>query len=235
VLNHGKVNAMDIELLESLTTTFQSLAISNAVGAAVLTGTGSVFSAGVDLKRLIGEPPAYLDRFFPALRKLFFEAFIFPKPLVGAINGHALAGGCVLASCCDYRLLSREAKIGMPELRVGLPLPPEGIEILRFVAATQHLQRIVTSGKTFVNESAVTAGLADESVPADVVRSRAKEIAHELLSIPANVFHLSKRQIRQPVINLIHANETQFISEIDPLWRDPKILSAVAEYVKSRL
>ena len=135
VLKHGKVNAMDIELLESATATLKELAASNSVGAVVLTGTGTVFSAGVDLKRLIAETPAYLDRFFPAIRKLFFEAFTFPKPLVGAINGHALAGGCVLACSCDYRVLNREAKIGMPELRVGLPLPPEGIEILRFVAA----------------------------------------------------------------------------------------------------
>ena len=235
VLKHGKVNAMDLELLESLTETLNELAASNSVGAVVLTGTGTVFSAGVDLKRLIAETPGYLERFFPAIRKLFFEAFTFPKPLVGAINGHALAGGCVLACSCDYRVLNRESKIGMPELRVGLPLPPEGIEILRFVAATQHMQRIVTSGKTFVGESAIAAGLGDESVPADVVLARSMEIANELLSVPANVFHLSKRQIRQPVIDLIRANESHFINEIDPLWRDPKILASVAAYVKSRL
>ena len=71
MLKHVKVNALDIELLESLTETLNELAASNSVGAVVLTGTGTVFSAGVDLKRLIAEPPAYLDRFFPALRKLF--------------------------------------------------------------------------------------------------------------------------------------------------------------------
>ena len=61
------------------------------------------------------------------------------------------------------------------------------------------------------------------------------EIVNELLSVPANVFHLSKRQIRQPVIDLIRVNEARFIEEIDRLWRDPKILEAVAQYVATRL
>ncbi len=234
-LKHGKVNAMDLEFLESLSRQLETLADDPNVSVLILSNAGSTFSAGVDLKRLVAEPLSYLDRFLPAIRRLFRTAFEFPKPLVGAIAGHALAGGCVLASCCDYRILSATAKIGMPELRVGLPLPPEGIEILRFVAATQHLQRIVTNGKTFVGAAAVDAGLADEAIPVEQVRSRAMGIALELQAVPSTVFALSKRQIRRPISERICRHENRFQDEVERLWRDEEVRDNVRSFIAKRL
>lgn len=235
VLRHGKVNAMDLELLETLVRQFDVLAADPGVDVLILTAAGSTFSAGVDLKRLVAEPLDYLDRFIPAIRRLFRTAFEFPKPLVGAIRGHALAGGCVIASCCDYRLLASTARIGMPELRVGLPLPPEGIEILRFVSATQHLQRIVTSGRTFVGSDAVAAGLADEVLAAEQVAARAESVARELQLVPARVFALSKQQIRRPIVERICRHESRFEEEIERLWQDEEVRDNVRRYVAERL
>jgi enoyl-CoA hydratase len=234
-LKHGKVNAMDLEFLETLSLQLESLAADPNVGVLILSTAGTTFSAGVDLKRLVAEPLGYNDRFLPAIRRLFRTAFEFPKPLVGAIRGHALAGGCVLASCCDYRLLGSQAKIGMPELRVGLPLPPEGIEILRFVSATQHLQRIVTSGRTYVGPDAVHAGLADEVLPTEQVLPRAQGVAMELQAVPASVFALSKRQIRRPIVERICRHESRFESEIERLWRDEEVRDNVRRFVAERL
>lgn len=234
-LRHGKVNAMDAEFLETLANQLDSLAADANVAVLILANHGSTFSAGVDLKRLVAEPLEYLDRFIPAIRRLFRTAFEFPKPLVGAIGGHALAGGCVLASACDYRILASQAKIGMPELRVGLPLPPEGIEILRFVAATQHLQRIVTSGRTFVGSDAVHAGLADEAVPAEQVLARAQSMARELLVVPPAVFALSKRQIRKPIVERICRHESRFMAEVERLWREETVRDNVRGFIAERL
>lgn len=232
---HGRVNAMDLEFLTNLSAELESLAGQTEIAAVILTSSGSSFSAGVDLKRLAREPLEYLDRFLPAIRRVFRQAFEFPKPLVGAIQGHALAGGCVLACGCDYRIANQESKIGMPELRVGLPLPPEGIEILRFVASSQHLQRIVTSGRTYIGPAAVEAGLVDESLPPDQVLTRARTIAQELARIPASVFGLSKRQIRQPILERICRHESRFMSEIDRLWRTDAVRANVSAYVAERL
>lgn len=234
-LRHGKVNAMDVEFLETLSNQLDTLAADANVAVIILANQGSTFSAGVDLKRLVAEPLEYLDRFIPAIRRLFRTAFEFPKPLVGAVGGHALAGGCVLASTCDYRIIASQAKIGMPELRVGLPLPPEGIEILRFVAATQHLQRIVTSGRTFVGADAVLAGLADEATPAEQVSARAQAVARELLVVPASVFALSKRQIRKPIVERICRHESRFMGEIERLWREETIRDNVRGFIAERL
>ena len=79
MLKHVKVNALDIELLESLTETLNELAASNSVGAVVLTGTETVFSAGVDLKRLIAETPGYLKRFFQPFESCFLKRSLFPN------------------------------------------------------------------------------------------------------------------------------------------------------------
>lgn len=234
-LRHGKVNAMDVEFLETLSNQLDTLASDANVAVLILANQGSTFSAGVDLKRLMSEPLVYLDRFIPAIRRLFRTAFEFPKPLVGAIGGHALAGGCVLASSCDYRILAAQAKIGMPELRVGLPLPPEGIEILRFVAATQHLQRIVTSGRTFVGADAVLAGLADEAVAAEQVLTRAQGMARELQVVPPAVFALSKRQIRNPIVERICRHESRFMDEVERLWRDETVRDNVRGFIAERL
>ena len=99
-LDHGKVNALDLELLTAITATMSRLADAPAV---VLTGARTVFSAGVDLRRIADGGPAYVREFLPALSQAFLAVFDHPRPLVAAVNGHALAGGCVLAAACDLR------------------------------------------------------------------------------------------------------------------------------------
>jgi enoyl-CoA hydratase len=128
-LAHGKVSAMDLELCEELR---RQLDASRHARALILTGTGSSFSAGVDLFRLIDGGAAYLERFWPALSGVLDTLFVFPRPVVAAVNGHAIAGGCFLAASCDYRLMSG-GKIGVPELLVGVPFPTVIMEILKFV------------------------------------------------------------------------------------------------------
>src|SRR5262245_39446935 len=107
-LEHGKANAMDVELLLALGDVLAEEA-AGSTRALVVTGTGPMFCAGVDLRRLLREPPAYLDRFLPALDRMFETLLFLPKPVVAAVNGHAIAGGCVLACMCDRRLAARGA------------------------------------------------------------------------------------------------------------------------------
>src|SRR5690606_15976287 len=120
---HGPVNAMDLELCQALSERFSDLA-DDPARAVVVTGSDRAFSAGVDLKRATAGGDAYIDEFLPALADAFRAAFELPKPLVAAVNGHAIAGGCVLAACADVVLMAEgTARIGVPELRVGVPFP----------------------------------------------------------------------------------------------------------------
>src|SRR6266852_4922794 len=130
-LTYGKANALDIEFCEALAARFMELRKSDAK-AVVLTGQGKIFSAGVDLKRLSEGGAEYIRRFLPALHRLYEEVFFHPKPLVAAINGHAIAGGCVLACCADRRIMADDSgRIGVTELQVGVPFPPLAFEAVR--------------------------------------------------------------------------------------------------------
>src|SRR5262245_53277311 len=122
-LDHGKANALDLELCTSLTAELERLKTES--GAIVLCGSGKIFSAGVDLLRLLAEGADYVHAFLPALSEMFEKVFFYPKPVVAALNGHAIAGGCVLACAGDRRLMAgASGRIGVTELLVGVPFPP---------------------------------------------------------------------------------------------------------------
>ena len=122
-LTHGKTNALDTEFCRALTGQFVNLQKSSAE-AVVITGQAKMFSAGVNLIRGRDGGVKYLRQLLPVLNKMYDVIFNFPKPLVAAVNGHAIAGGCVLACCADYRMMARgSGKIGVNELLVGLPFP----------------------------------------------------------------------------------------------------------------
>src|SRR5215470_4607203 len=118
-LAHGKASLLDVELLDALLRELDGVA--EDVRALILTGTGSIFSAGVDLFRLTQEGKDYVRRFLPLLSRLLCTLFTFPRPVVAAASGHAIAGGCVLVVACDIRLMAEGAgRIGVPELLVGV-------------------------------------------------------------------------------------------------------------------
>jgi enoyl-CoA hydratase len=121
-IEHGRVGALDVELLNALTE-----AVAAYDRAVVITGSGSSFSAGVDLRRTLDGGRSYTEELLVALSRTFRAVFDHPRPTVAAVNGHAIAGGCVLALACDLRLMSG-GRIGLTELAVGVPFPTEEMQ-----------------------------------------------------------------------------------------------------------
>ncbi len=154
-LQHGKVNALDIEFCAALAARFKDLAASDAK-AVVLTGQGKAFSAGVDLRRLSDGGADYIRKFLPALHALYDAVFFYPKPVVAAINGHAIAGGAVLAACADRRIMAQgTGRIGVTELLVGVPFPALAFEIVRFAVPPRFLAEVTLSGATYDTDAAL--------------------------------------------------------------------------------
>ncbi len=231
---YGKVNAMDIEFCKAMINQLDQLQ-SDGCRAVILTGQGSVFSAGIDLKRWLNEDSSYVRPFIDELETLLEVIFCFTKPIVAMINGHAIAGGCMMASACDYRIITQTARIGIPEMRVGVPLPMTAIEIMRFVANPSAFQRVVNVGATYAGQAAVDVGLADDVSETATIAEAVRRVARELAEIPLRVFQMTKKQARTPVLRRIRQNTADFRDEFMRIWSSNETRIAVQSYVDQRL
>jgi enoyl-CoA hydratase len=229
---HGKANALDTEFCDALCAEFEALRGSDTK-AVVLTGQGQMFSAGVNLIRLSEGGAAYVRRFLPALHKLYDTVFFFPKPVVAAVNGHAIAGGCVLECCADKRIaVAGGGRIGVTELLVGVPFPPLAFEIMRFASPPRYLADGMFSGATFTPDVALTRGLVDEVAEGpSALLDRAMGAAETLAALPPATFALTKQQVRQPVTDAMERHGPGVTTAAEKIWTAPGTLDHIRDYV----
>jgi enoyl-CoA hydratase len=232
-MTHGKANALDVELCDRLTAQLLEFAQSDA-GALVVIGDGRMFSAGVDLLRLVNGGADYVRVFIPALNRMCATLFTLEKPVVAALNGHAIAGGCIIACAADYRIMGREAgRIGIPELLVGVPFPVEPLEVMRFTVP-HRLQAMIYRGLTLAPDEALQQGLVDAVVEPDRLLDEAVAVAESLAAVPAAAFALTKRQLREPAVQRMRAG-AEIDAAVEEAWASPEILAAISAYVARTL
>jgi enoyl-CoA hydratase len=230
-MEHGKVQALDTELCRALAAAVRQLMVSGA-RAAVLTGTGGSFSAGVDLLRITSGGPTYVEEFLPALDQAFAALLELELPLIAAINGHAIAGGCVLACACDWRVMGDErGRIGVPELHVGVPFPSLALEILRNALPASLTRELVYFGITLEAVDAHARGLVDEVVPADRVLPRVLELAQRLTALPREATAQAKQRLRSGVIERWKAAR-EHDARVLELWKSPATAEAIHSYME---
>jgi enoyl-CoA hydratase len=197
-IEHGRVGALDVQLLNAL-----AEAVSASDRALVITGTGSAFSAGVDLRRILDGGRPYTEELLTALSRVFRLVFDHPRPTVAAVNGHAIAGGCVLALACDLRLMS-SGRIGLAELAVGVPFPTAALEIVRHALGPRAGQ-LLLGAQSVDRERALATGMVDElSEPGDLL-PRAVALADELAARSPEPYRMSKEQLHRPANAAIEA------------------------------
>jgi enoyl-CoA hydratase len=231
-LTHGKANAFDLELCHGISEKFRSLA-TGETKAVVLTGQGRIFSAGVDLLRVLEEGPAYIREFLPAFRDFCETVFAFPRPLVVAINGHAIAGGCILAAMADRRLMAKDAgRIGLPELRVGVPFPPAAVEVMRSALPAPHFAQVMYSGGTYEPAEALARGLVDEIVETADLAAAARKEAMALAEVSPESFRLTKAQMRMPALARMRAHQAEVGAAVEQAWMSAETRERIRGYVE---
>ena len=217
-LAHGPVNAQDLELVQAIIDTFRELD-STDHRAVVFTGSGRAFSAGVDLWQIVDGGPDYVERYLAALIDSFEAVFFTGKPVVAALNGHAIAGGCILASGCDYRIMAA-GRIGVPEMLVGVPFPMSGLEILMHAVGPQRARILVQTGATHEPVAAHQLGLVDEVVDAERLEDQALATAIRLAdTAPADTFRQTKRQLRLDVTERLARHRPEQDPQTLRLWQ----------------
>ena len=234
-LAHGKANALDTTLCRDLVTQLGELE-RGGHGAIVLTGHGPIFCAGVDLLRLRDGGAGYLAAFLPALSAAFLAVFNCALPVVAAVNGHAVAGGCILVSACDHRVMNAgHGRIGVTELLVGVPFPATALEILRFAVSTGRLRELTCFGRTYPATEAARLGLIDEVVEEASVLPRAIAVAAGFAALPAGPLRHTRQQIRGPALDRIARERPADDQLVHRMWDSPAAREAVEEYVQQTL
>jgi len=221
-LRGGKANAMTTELLDTIERAVDDLERSPA-RAGVLVGYERFFSAGLPLPSLIDlDRPAmhaFMDRFARAMTRVYASE----KPIVAAINGHAIAGGCVLALMCDWRIMADDAqlKIGLSETQLGLGLPAIALEPLRAQVPPAALVPITLEGRLFAPADAVAIGLVHALAPAGELVAHASARARQLAAIPATAVTQIRRALRTPVLEAIaRTSQVETVRWLDTWFSD---------------
>ena len=216
------VNALDPGLCRAIADAI-GMAVRDDVRGLVLSGGPKVFSAGLDVPYLVslGQDRAALratwDAFFDAARALAGA----PMPVAAAMAGHAPAGGCVLALCCDYRVMaSGPFTIGLNETQVGL-IAPDGIQhLLRRVVGAHRAERLLVSGTLVPADAALAMGLVDELVDIDHVATRARVWLEHLLLLPRQPMLATRRMARADMVAALQPERIELDRFIEAWYSD---------------
>jgi enoyl-CoA hydratase len=198
-IDRPPANAMSLELLEEIVAALRALE-REPPPALVICGREGFFSAGVDLKAVPGYGSDEQRRSVEGINEMALTAYGLPCPVVGAITGHAIAGGLVLALCADLRVASSAGKYGLTEVKVGVPYPQAAIGVVRAELAP-GAARVLALGNALVDAAeCVRLGVFDEALEPDAVLPRARELAATLASFPAEAYARTKSELRAATV-----------------------------------
>ncbi len=218
-LERGKVNALNEHLVDELTDCFRDLASDPRVQGILLTGTGKFFSFGFDIPEFMDASMEAFARYLEKFTALYRDLFAHPKPVVAAINGHAVAGGCMLATACDARIMAEgSAKIGLNEIGFGSSLFAGSLAMLRFWVGERRAQEMAYGGALYTAEQALALGLVDATVPGASLLEEARRRLQELTAKSPTAFHSVKRLLRQPILEEMERREPGSIREFVEIW-----------------
>ncbi len=182
-----KRNALSRALREEIVQRLDELAKSDGVRAVVLTGAGTVFCAGFDRSEFAG---GGMEEIFAEAMEYHRCVYAFSKPLIAAVNGPALGGGCDLAAMCDFRLAATSASFGQPQVRFGAAA---AYDLMRAVMGTGAAREMCLTGRTYAAPEALQIGLVNRVLAPEELVDAARALAREVASLPEGVPESAKR------------------------------------------
>ncbi|MDR3569530.1 MAG: enoyl-CoA hydratase/isomerase family protein [Syntrophobacteraceae bacterium] len=218
-LSRGRVNALNEPMVEEIDKWFADIEPDAAIKGVVLRGAGSFFSFGFDVPELLGYSKDEFVRFLRKFNSLCAKIYLYPKPVIAALNGHAVAGGCLLALTCDYRIMVKgKARIGLNEITFGAPMFSGGVEMLTSLVGNRNGERVLLLGAMYSAEKAQAMGLVDEAADDAGIAERVKEISHQFCQKDPEPFRIVKRLIRKPVAEKMSQGGENSIRDFADIW-----------------
>lgn len=220
-LNRGRANPIDLTMVTELRETLREAKIDPEIKGLILTGQKDFFSAGLDVVELYGYDKEEMAVFWESFAELIAELAYCPKPIIAAISGHSPAGGCVLALCCDQRIMAQgKYTIGLNEISVGIVVPRPIYHLYAYNLGQRQAHQFLLEGRLFLPEEALQVGMIDAIVPADQLMAEAHKRMDTYLSFDSQTWQSSKRNLRAELFEqLTPAFEPTFAETLENWWR----------------
>jgi 3,2-trans-enoyl-CoA isomerase len=234
-MNRGKVNAINLEMVNELKAVFKKSEEDPAVMGVILTGQAHYFSAGLDLIEMYQYNEKQIQEFFTAFGGLYLQLVQFKKPFIAAITGHSPAGGCVLAVTSDNRYMAEGDAyvIGLNEVAVNIQISQNLTEIYAFWLGDGLAHRYILEGKLLNGKEALAAGLVDELLPLDAVLERSEKQMKHYLKVNQEILLNTKTKLRKHLWDRLDLNPENALKEAAILWWKPEIRTKMKAYVES--
>jgi enoyl-CoA hydratase/carnithine racemase len=192
-----------------------------------LRGSGDSFCAGLNLKEVASLDRDGMARFLGTLERMVEALYTYPGPLVAWVNGHAIAGGCIVALACDHRLATAnpKARIGLNEVPLGLRFPPKTWRLVQKRLPRHAIERVVLEGGLYTPETALRLGLVDEIVASE---AEARAYAEGIAAAPRAAYEAAKKALRQGALDVGPDEEAHFHDVVLPAWVTSELKERIA-------
>lgn len=238
LLDRGKSNAMNLQVVDELIEAIGIAEEDPSIEGLILSGKEGFFSAGLDLITLYEYDEAQMRQFWSRFMLLLQKLAAFPKPVVAAITGHSPAGGCVMAICCDYRVMAEgEYVIGLNEIPVGIVVPHGIFKLYAFWLGQAKAYQSILEGKLFSPTEAKQIGLVDELVPLPRIQNSAMQKIKMLTQYERNAWQNTKRNFRSELVKALNENVDESIEQVLTQWWRPStraVLKTIIENLTQR-
>lgn len=231
-LNNAPVNSLSATELRELRMFFNAVASDNSVSSVLLTSGLKVFSAGLNLKEAQTYDIEAQSDVVNAFHECFLELYSFPKPLICAVEGAAIAGGLFPVLCSDYRIAEEKAQFGLAEVRVGVAFPVGLVEIVRAEVTQNAMRAMMLSGQPISASAAEEAGIVDELVPEGDALDRAMQVVVEYSQLPPQAYKTVKQQIRAPIIAALNSEITKAETSVPKAWFTDETEQAMSKMIR---
>jgi 3,2-trans-enoyl-CoA isomerase len=221
-LDRERSNPINHQMVKELTACVKSLEDDDTIGGLILTGKEGVFSSGVDLIEAYDYNKDQIREFWVDFLEMQNTLAAFKKPIVAAISGHSPAGGCVLAICCDYRVMA-EGKfiIGLNEIPVGIIVPESIFHLYAFWLGHRKAYQYLMEGKLLNVNEALEVGLIDEICTPESIMNHAEKRVRTYMQLNPDTWSQSKLNLRKDLIAKLNSNQTNAIDKMLEQWWAP--------------
>lgn len=221
-LDRGRSNPINLDMVKELTSAVKDLDGDREVGGLILTGKEGFFSSGIDLIEAYNYDEAQSREFWTDFLQLQVVLASFKKPLVAAISGHSPAGGCIMAICCDYRLMA-EGKfiIGLNEVPVGIIVPDSVFNVYSFWLGQRKAYQYLMEGRLLNVGEALEAGLIDEVTAPDELMAAAEKQARAYMQFSPKVWWQTKLNLRKELLTQLNTDQTETLDIMLKQWWAP--------------